>query len=243
MPLVPVTAEVACSADVSYAWVPARTSSNAGNNFPDSAASAGDSTTPQATAAAAASPSAAKTGAPSPEAAVSPTKAGAASTPSGSATDKSAVSPHNTKVVIFARVERSGGSEDDAKAALGFEVERQKTRAAERCKRAHESVGECVATKLSGRASSLNSLSFSARTQAESALIDECKVQEGRCVAVESSTPTCRVKGGAAAETPPPAPAGQPAVAAEKAPSEGTKAEEKAEPKKPESGKPAAKKK
>ncbi len=192
--------------------------------------------------AAAKSSPATKTGSPSPEPAVSPTAAGAAPPPTGSSTGTS-VSKPKPKVVVFARVERSGGSEDDAKAALGFEVERQRTRAAERCKRAHESVGECVATKLSGRASTLNSLSFSARALAEKALIDECKIQEGRCLAVEVTTPTCRIKGGSVAQTPPPVAQAQPSVAVEEAAAGAAKPADKAESKKAEGGKPAAKKK
>jgi hypothetical protein len=75
---------------------------------------------------------------------------------------------------------------------LNIELGRQKARASERCKRDHESFGECLATKLSVKGAVLNSLSFAARTRLEKALTEECQVQQGTCLAVESSEPVCR---------------------------------------------------
>lgn len=94
--------------------------------------------------------------------------------------------------VRYASVERGGGDEAAAKMALGVELSRQKARASERCKREHESFGECLATKLSVKGTVLNSLSFSARAQLEKALTDECQVQQGTCLGVDSSEPACR---------------------------------------------------
>lgn len=94
--------------------------------------------------------------------------------------------------VRYATVERGGGDEAAAKTSLGMELSRQKARASERCKREHESFGECLATKMSVKGSVLNSLSFSARAQLEKALTDECQLQQGRCLGVDSSEPVCR---------------------------------------------------
>jgi len=110
-----------------------------------------------------------------------------------------ATPPPNTPVppaapsqVRYASVERGGGDEAAAKMGLNIELGRQKARASERCKRDHESFGECLATKLSVKGAVLNSLSFSARTRLEKALTEECQVQQGTCLAVESSEPVCR---------------------------------------------------
>lgn len=127
-----------------------------------------------------------------------------------------AVSPSAPSLVRFASVERGGADEAAAKMALNIELGRQKARASEKCKRDHESFGECLATKLSVKATVLNSLSFSARSQLEKALTEECQAQQGTCMAVESSEPVCREvvkveKGGA------PAAKGNPAPEAKKA--------------------------
>ncbi len=96
------------------------------------------------------------------------------------------------QTVRFFLVQRKGSDEAAAKNALQLEVQRQKTRAAERCKRAHESTGECLTTKLSIKSSTLNSLSFSARAQAERAIVEECQVQQGRCLSVDAAPVACR---------------------------------------------------
>lgn len=92
----------------------------------------------------------------------------------------------------FISIERRGVDEGAAKGALLVEVNRQKARAYDRCKRDHESFGDCVATKMASKGATLNSLSFSSRTRVEQALIVECQGQQGRCGAIESSEPVCR---------------------------------------------------
>ncbi len=116
---------------------------------------------------------------------VPPTPSPSLETPPSSAT------PSLVQVRV-ASVERAGRDEAAAKTALLVEVNRQKARASERCKQEHESFGECLATKLSAKASVLNSLSFSTRAQLEKALTNECQTQQGLCLGVESSEPVCR---------------------------------------------------
>jgi hypothetical protein len=118
----------------------------------------------------------------------------------GSASAKAAESPAPVEAgpaggeqrVRFAQVERRGQDERSVKAGLQIEVSRQKSRAHDRCKRDHESFGDCVSTKMATKVGSLNSLSFSARSKVEEALIEECRIQQGRCVAIDSEEPTCR---------------------------------------------------
>jgi outer membrane biosynthesis protein TonB len=122
---------------------------------------------------------------------------------------------------------------------LLVEVNRQKARASEGCKREHESFGECLATKLSAKASVLNSLSFSARTQLEKALTTECQAQQGTCLGVEATDPVCRDVGGAVAT-----PAASPEPAAEAVKAEPAKVTPVEAPKKEDpKAKPAPKKK
>lgn len=115
--------------------------------------------------------------------------------------------PSDTNLVRLMGVERAGSDEATARQRLQLEVDRQRVRASEACKRDHESFGSCVAMKLGARASTLNSLSFSARAELEKALSDECRQQEGTCLGVEVAEPRCsevvEAKG-----TPPPAAGG-----------------------------------
>ena len=95
-------------------------------------------------------------------------------------------------VVKLMAVERPGADEATAKEALQAEVVRQRVRVSELCKREHEAFGECVAGKLSHKASLLNSLSFSVREEVQKGLVNECKERSGTCLSVEVSDPKCR---------------------------------------------------
>jgi hypothetical protein len=165
----PVYAEFACSVDISYRWV-----KEGGSNLSDiPLAEVGKK-------------------ADSPEA--KGTKTGDSKVDTKEDASKATISPAatNETLVRFASVERRGKSEQETRAGLLVEVNRQKARAHDRCRREHESFGDCVSTKMAIRASTLNSLSFSARTKVEEALIDECRVQQGRCGPVDSGEPVCR---------------------------------------------------
>jgi hypothetical protein len=131
------------------------------------------------------------------------TDTGKAGSPLPAGSPDGAKESRHGQTVRFFLAQRRGLDEAAAKNALQLEVQRQKARAAERCKRAHESTGECLTTKLSIKSSTLNSLSFSARAQAEKAILEECQVQQGRCLSVDASATTCRdlVAAGPAVET------------------------------------------
>lgn len=95
-------------------------------------------------------------------------------------------------VVRLMSIERGGPDEQSAKAAVQIDADRQRIRASEACKRDHESFGTCVALKMGARSSVLNSLGFSARTELEKALAEECRQQQGTCISVEVTEPKCR---------------------------------------------------
>jgi hypothetical protein len=119
---------------------------------------------------------------------------GASTTPraGAGATGTAGAGAAPASVVRFSSVERTGADEVAAKAALQTEINRQKVRASEACKRDHEGYGACVATKLSVQSSALNSLSFSVRSEVEKAILAECREQQGSCVTVESGDPACK---------------------------------------------------
>lgn len=169
-----VRAEVECSSEVFYTWT-----KQVGDEESSGDAQAGD-----APAAIASPPS--DTG----QAGGAPRSGSPGGAPGG--LQDGAKGNGHVQTVRFFLAQRRGADEAAARNALQLEVQRQKTRAAERCKRAHESTGECLTTKLSIKSSTLNSLSFSARAQAEKAILEECQVQQGRCLAVDAAAATCR---------------------------------------------------
>ena len=110
------------------------------------------------------------------------TRAGAAAPAAGTAGAVTTTEPPKAarpgeQQVRVASVERRGKDERAAKAGLLVEVNRQKSRAHEGCKREHESFGDCVSTKLSAKSATIQSLGFSARAKVEEALIEECRLQ------------------------------------------------------------------
>jgi hypothetical protein len=173
----PAYAEFACSVDVSYRWVKDGGSDSSDIPHADIGKKADASEARGATGVAETAESTVGTKEDAPKAAMSEI------------------------LVRFASIERRGKSEQDARAGLLVEVNRQKARALDRCRREHESFGDCVSTKMGIKASTLNSLSFSARSKVEEALIDECRVQQGRCGAVDSGEPVCRDLSAAQAPT------------------------------------------
>jgi len=177
----PVEAEVACVAEVYYSWVREQSA------LADRVAVATNPTSSAGASGAMGSTKVNSAGEP-PSSAASSSSAGAVS--SDSATPQ--VGLPGQQRVRFVQVERRGADERAVRAGLQIEVNRQKARAHERCKRDHESFGECVSTKLSIKGATLNSLSFSARSKVEEALIDECRIQQGRCLSIDSDEPTCR---------------------------------------------------
>lgn len=171
-------AEVACVSDVSYRWIKEQLGQVSVESPAESQQSSGGEKGEQPG-----------------QAAPSAAGAGGGDDTSHAGGRPQALNPGEQRV-RFATIERRGKDERGAKAGLLIEVNRQKSRAYERCKRDHESFGGCVSTKLSTKTTVLNSLSFSARSKVEEALIEECRVQQGRCVAIESSEPVCRPLGG-----------------------------------------------
>jgi len=140
------------------------------------------------------------------QAASTPPPVGGANKPTGTNPAPVLASPQPTPeptIVRLLGLERSGTDEASARASLQMETDRQRIRASEACKRDHEAFGTCVALKMSSQATTLNSLSFSARAELEKALSEECRHQEGTCLGVDASDPKCREVVAAQASTSP----------------------------------------
>lgn len=161
-------AEFRCSADISYTWVKAAESHSDVTSAPPPTGALG--AVQQRTGNTAQAPS-------------TPTTVPVAPPSSGT--------PPEPTVVHLMGVERVGATEVAAKTNLQMEVERQRIRASESCRRDHESFGTCVAMKLSANSSVLNSLGFGARSELEKALTNECRQQQGTCVGVKVSEAAC----------------------------------------------------
>ncbi len=96
--------------------------------------------------------------------------------------------------VFWSRVEALGTDEKSAKEALIVAANAPKAAALSACKREHENVASCVATKFFSYATTLQNLSFSARKKLEEAIAADCTVAEGLCLEAKLGEPTCEEK-------------------------------------------------
>jgi hypothetical protein len=99
--------------------------------------------------------------------------------------------------IYFSSLDESAATEELAKAALTARIPREKLRASEACRKLHENLSGCIATKLQ-TGGSFSELSFSARKAVEEAAKRDCDGTSGKCTAISSSTPTCIAPAGAA---------------------------------------------
>jgi hypothetical protein len=94
-------------------------------------------------------------------------------------------------VAMWAKIERGATTEVESKTALNKATERERIKAEEYCKREHEDVSGCIATKLNSLQPTLSGLTFSARKKLEESLIDDCQRKQGSCIKVEIAEATC----------------------------------------------------
>ncbi len=88
-------------------------------------------------------------------------------------------------------IEARDADEAKTKSALLKNSARPLERARETCRERHENVGGCISSKFENSATTLRSLSFSARKALEDALRADCETQRGRCKKVDSTEPVC----------------------------------------------------
>lgn len=105
--------------------------------------------------------------------------------------------------VSFGMVETRARGEADAKTTILQRIAQEKTTALNRCRHAHENLAGCISTKYASMSSILNALSFTARSELEKAINEDCTKQSGRCISATNSDPEC---GFQAAPTPTPDP-------------------------------------
>ena len=95
------------------------------------------------------------------------------------------------QTVDFSQLAKSADTEEEAKTQLERLVIREKAKAAEKCKRDHQNLSGCVASKFSMMASVHRRLPFSARKSLEKAIEDDCKALQGTCLEAASTDPKC----------------------------------------------------
>jgi hypothetical protein len=104
-------------------------------------------------------------------------------------------SPGPESQVRFAFLEKTGPDEKTARDALIVEANRAKAKASEACRRDHENMAGCLATKFTIQGAMLGRLSFSAQKRLEDAIEEDCRSQVGTCASVSSSEPVCEQVG------------------------------------------------
>ena len=94
-------------------------------------------------------------------------------------------------VTPWASIERRGEKEDEVKEDIRQTALRQSQRAAEVCRREHENVSGCIASKINAGQATLANLGFSARKALEESMAKDCAQMEGKCLSVKSEEIKC----------------------------------------------------
>ncbi|MCO6429471.1 MAG: hypothetical protein J5J00_01325 [Deltaproteobacteria bacterium] len=103
--------------------------------------------------------------------------------------------------VFWRAVETSGAEEEAVRAKLTEAANQEKLPALEACRREHQNLSGCIASKYQGLAGSFTSLGFSARKALEEAVIQDCTKQQGECLEAVAKEIKCVEK---KEEAPPP---------------------------------------
>lgn len=112
-------------------------------------------------------------------------------TASGGSTATSSPAAEVVEEVQWSTFDHQATDEASAKAGLTELLTLKRPDALDACRKLHEKLTSCVATKFSTMASTLDALSFSARRALEEAISTECRIQSGRCLDTKSSEPRC----------------------------------------------------
>lgn len=129
------------------------------------------------------------------------------------------------QTTFFSGAEGVADTEEGAKAALGEKISREEPKAIAECRRLHENLSQCVATKYTALGGVLGSMSFSSRKSLEESINKDCVAAQGVCTGSKVSEIKCQERKAAV----PPADASQPAGGAEAGGAAPAAAENKAE--------------
>ena len=103
--------------------------------------------------------------------------------------------------VALRSLEAKGADEAAAKAALQQQVAGLTREAQEECRRAHENLAGCMASKYAALAHSLQAASFAARKSMEEAIGADCKKLQGACVEVTAKDEGCTAEAQSSSES------------------------------------------
>lgn len=92
---------------------------------------------------------------------------------------------------LFQAVQAESVEEEQAKAKLQERAVRVKTQALEECRREHENVSGCIASRYQQMTSVSRHLTFSGRKELEKAIAEDCKLKQGKCKEASLSEPVC----------------------------------------------------
>lgn len=93
---------------------------------------------------------------------------------------------------LYSSLEQKGVDEKSAKDQLLQKVPREKGKALEHCRKHHQNLAGCIATKYGSVASVLQTLGFSARKAVQDAIAEDCGNLQGQCGEIVSSDPVCQ---------------------------------------------------
>ena len=102
--------------------------------------------------------------------------------------------------VEVSKLDVKAASEGKGKAYLEKKLSRAKTAAMEQCRKDHENVAGCVASKFKMMASVLRRMPFSARSSLETAINEDCKAAQGSCQSAEAGEIKCMATASGEAE-------------------------------------------
>ncbi|MCB0331883.1 MAG: hypothetical protein KDD55_00220 [Bdellovibrionales bacterium] len=98
----------------------------------------------------------------------------------------------NEMKVFWTSSEATGEDEEKAKSALMMKLESEREKARESCKKEHENVAFCIASKFSAMKSVLQQLDFEARRTLRDSIANDCTSQQGHCQEAVSGEPACK---------------------------------------------------
>lgn len=93
--------------------------------------------------------------------------------------------------IFWTSLERNGADEKGSLSSLANAIAREKQKARKDCKKEHENLTGCIASKFDSMLSVFPKLSFSARKSLEEAITSDCTAQQGKCTEVTSTKAEC----------------------------------------------------
>ncbi len=112
------------------------------------------------------------------------------------------------QTTFFSGAEGVADTEEAARVALAERTSREEPKAIAECRRLHENLSQCVATKYASLGGVLGSMSFSSRKSLEDSIHKDCMAAQGVCTGSKLSEVKCQERKAPEAAAAQPAPGG-----------------------------------